>query len=345
MNRQPTFQINRRDALRYLALGGASLALAPLARAASSSTPASTAGAARAPALTGPQAPFYRFKIGDLEAVALLDGEIAGPIDQMSWWAGASPEQMKQSLHAAFLPEDTVRLSITVTLVRCEDQLVLIDAGAGNLFGPAGGKLTESLAAVGVKPEQINVVVLTHLHGDHFGGLLDANRKPAFPNAKILISRREHEFFSQPNPDFSAIKLPAEAIKQSLEGAHAYLAALKDRWEFVAGGDKPLKGIEIVDAPGHTPGHVGVLLGTGADRILHVADAAHHHAFSFDHPEWAFLFDVQPKVAEQTRRSLLERAARERLRIAGAHLPFPALGHVRKDDNGFEYVIEPWVGA
>lgn len=342
MNRQPTIQINRRDALRFLALGGATLALAPLTRASES---AAASAKASAPSLAGPQPPFYRFKIGELEAVALLDGEIAGPIDQMSWWAGATPEQMKQSLRTAFLPEDTVRLSITVLLVRCDDQLVLIDAGAGNLFGPAGGKLVQSLEAVGVKPEQIGAVVVTHLHGDHFGGLLDANRKPTFPNAKLLISRREHEFFSQPNPDLSAVKMPAEALKQSVEGAQAYLNALKDRWQFVGGGDKPIQGIEIVDAPGHTPGHVAVLIGSGPGRVLHLADAAHHHAFSFDHPEWAFVFDVQPKVAEQTRRALLERAVRERLRIGGAHLPFPSLGHVRKDETNFEYVIEPWVGA
>jgi hypothetical protein len=88
---------------------------------------------------------------------------------------------------------------------------------------------------------------------------------------------------------------------------------------------------------------VAVLLGEGPDRLLHIADAAHHHTFSFEHPEWAFVADVQPEVAKATRRALLARAAQERLRLFGAHLPFPALGHVKAIDGHYEYVIEPWV--
>jgi glyoxylase-like metal-dependent hydrolase (beta-lactamase superfamily II) len=156
------------------------------------------------------------------------------------------------------------------------------------------------------------------------------------------MNRREYEFWTQSAPDLSQVRMPDEAKRTAIANAQRYLTALKDRWHFVAPGDKPIEGFEIIDAPGHTPGHVATLIGSHDERLLHVADAAHHHAISFEHPEFAFVADVQPDIARQTRRALLDRAARERLRIFGAHLPFPALGHVRAEQEHFEYVIEPW---
>jgi glyoxylase-like metal-dependent hydrolase (beta-lactamase superfamily II) len=128
-----------------------------------------------------------------------------------------------------------------------------------------------------------------------------------------------------------------------VKNAHLYLNAFKGKWNLVKAGDKPFPGVEVVDAFGHTPGHTALLIGEGENRLLHIADAAHHHTLSFEHPEWKFVADVQPDVAVETRRRLLKRAAEERLTIFGAHLPFPALGHVRESTGHFEYEIQPWV--
>ncbi len=336
--KQPTHfasdSISRRAALRALTLGGVAIALAP--------SVISRALGATAPSLAGKQPTFYRFNIGDIEAVALNDGDIAGSLKEMAWWAGVPEAQLVTTLQSAFLPPNLVRLAVTVLLLRCGDELVLIDSGCGNLFGAIGGRLVQSLAGIGIRPEQINTVVVSHLHADHFGGLLDASKTPTFPNARLVLNRAEHAFWSQPNPDLSAVAMPDEAKRQALVNAQSYLSAFKDRWHLVAPGEKPVAGLEIIDAPGHTPGHVGVMISSRDDRLLHVADAVHHHAISFEHPEWHFVADVQPDIAEKTRRALLARAAAERLRIYGAHLPFPALGHVRKSDGHFEYVIEPW---
>jgi glyoxylase-like metal-dependent hydrolase (beta-lactamase superfamily II) len=340
MTRKPSFlssALSRRDALKLLGIGGAAAAFAPrLFSAGSADAP---------PSLAGPQPHYYRFHMGDLEAVALLDGEISGSLKDMAWWVNVPEAQLSTTLQSAFEAPNEIRLAFTVMLVRTGNELLLIDSGCGPLFGPIGGKLISSLAAIGIKPEQITTVLVSHLHGDHFGGLLDGEKRPVFPNARLLVNEREHAFWSQASPDVSAVAMPDAARRQAVDNAHAYLTALKDRWHFVKPGETPVPGVEIIDAPGHTPGHIAALLGQGDQRVLHLADAAHHHAISFEHPEWKFVADVQPEVAQQTRRTLLGRAARERLRVFGAHLPFPALGHVRAASGHFEYVIEPWAGV
>jgi glyoxylase-like metal-dependent hydrolase (beta-lactamase superfamily II) len=331
--------LSRRDALRTLTLGGVALAFAPLLGT------RARAAAATVPSLAGKQPAFYRFHIGDIEAVALNDGDIGGSLKEMAWWAGASEAKTAATLQSAFLPENIVRLAVTVLLLRCGNELVLIDSGCGNLFGPIGGRLVQSLSGIGIKPEQITTVVVSHLHADHFGGLLDTAKAPTFPNARLILNKAEQDFWLQPNPDLSGIAMPAEAKQQAVDNAHAYLETLKDRWHLVGSGAKPVPGLELVDAPGHTPGHVAVMISSGEERLLHVADAVHHHAISFDHPEWHFVGDVLPDLAEKTRRALLARASAERLRIYGGHLPFPGIGHVRKGGGHFEYLIEAWSPA
>ena len=327
--------LSRREALRYLAFSGATLALGPLLR-------PSARGADGLPILNGPQPPFYRFRIGDTEAVALTDGGIASPLSAMPWWADVPNKEVAESLQSAFLPPDVIKLAFTVLLLRTGPDLVLIDSGCGGLFGPIGGKLVSSLAAVGVKPVQISAVVLSHGHADHFGGLLDGQKALTFPNARLIINRAEHAFWLQAQPDLSAVRMPDEAKRAAVTNAQTYLTALKDHWHFVEPGSKPVTGLEVIDAPGHTPGHVAVMISSQQDRLLHVADALHHQAVSFQHPDWKFVADVLPEVAQKTRRKLMEQAASERIRVFGAHLPFPALGHVRRSDGHFEYVIEPW---
>ncbi len=335
LNSISSAQLSRRQALRFLGLTGAAAALAPLLR-------LEGRGANDPVSLAGAEPGYYRFHIGNIEAVALKDGGIFGPLSKMTWWADVSEKDMVSTLQSAFLSPNELGLAFSVLLLHVGNELVLIDSGCGPLFGPLGGQLVSSLAAVGIKPEQITAVVLSHAHGDHFGGLLDAQKSPTFKNAQLFIHETEYDFWTQAQPDMSAVRMPDEAKKEAAHNAQTYLETLKDRWQKVRGGQKLFGALEIVDAPGHTPGHSAVLISSEGESLLHVADAIHHHAVSFEHPDWKFIADVQPGVALQTRRRLLERAVTERLRLFGAHLPFPALGHVKKSDGHFEYVIEPW---
>lgn len=132
-----------------------------------------------------------------------------------------------------------------------------------------------------------------------------------------------------------------------VKGARGALEAeaLRGKWRLIAPGERLVDGLEIVDAAGHTPGQLGFLISSGGEALLHFADVANHHVLAFARPDWPFAFDVQPEVAAETRRRLLDRAAADRLRVFGAHMPFPALGHVRTRGDGFEFVIEPWVAG
>jgi glyoxylase-like metal-dependent hydrolase (beta-lactamase superfamily II) len=329
--------LSRRDALRFLGLAGSAAMLAPLAG--RSTEPAASAK----PAAVVAQPGFYRFKLGAFEATAFIDGGMAGPTAQLPFWKGRSPDEVGSALSAAFLPPDQIRIPFCVLLVRMGAELVLVDSGAGALFGPVGGQLPAQLAAAGVDPAKITAVILTHAHGDHMGGLLDpASKTPVFKNARHFIHRQEHAFWSGSSPDLSSLDMP-EADKQGfIAAAKTHLAAIT--FEQISAGDKLLDGLEIIDAPGHTAGHIAVLFSSGRDQLLHLVDTVHHHALSFAHPDWSFAFDADPAQAVATRKKLLDRAAADRLRIFGAHLPFPALGHVRSlAKDRYEHVIEAWV--
>jgi glyoxylase-like metal-dependent hydrolase (beta-lactamase superfamily II) len=319
--------LSRRDALRLFGLAGAGAFLGSTLLRAGDGAPGATPAAG--PTLAGAQPGFYRFKIGALEALAVNDGGFGMPPADSPFGIGEPREKITEVLREALAPTDMVRLPFNVLVVRMGAELLMIDAGCGSVFGPAGGRLVGNLAAAGVKPEQITGIIVSHMHGDHFGGLLDAGGQVVFKNAKVFMHRVEHAYWTEKGD----------------EGVQKYLNAFKGRWQFVAGGEKLVEGLEIVETFGHTPGHVAIAITSGDEQLFHFVDVVHHHAISFAHPEWVMQYDVQPDVAIATRKRVLERVAADRLRVFGAHMPFPALGRVRKAGAAYEYVIEPWVSA
>ncbi len=328
--------LTRREALRFFGLSAATTLVAPGLLGAADEQPKN------APAVIGAQPGFYRFNIGSFEAIALFDGGMAGPATQLQLWNGHTADEMAGEFKNAFLPTDRLRLPFCVLLVRIGSELVLIDSGAGSLFGPIGGQLPGHLAAAGIKPSDITAVILTHAHGDHMGGLLDpVTQKPVFKNARHFVHRREFDFWNGSSPDLSKLNLPEADRQGFIAGARTHLAAIP--FDKIKGGDKLLDGIEIIDAPGHTPGHIALLFSSGDEQLLHVVDCVHHHAISFAQPDWSICFDADPATAIATRKRILDRAAADRLRIFGGHLPFPSVGHVRILAKGrYEHVIEPW---
>jgi glyoxylase-like metal-dependent hydrolase (beta-lactamase superfamily II) len=333
----------RREVLGFLGLaGGGALLGGSLLRAADA--PAAVAASRGAPAsLAGTQAGYYRFKIGAFEALSLQDGGMTPPSSESPFGVGEAPDAVAKALDEAMLPAAQVDVPFNVLLVRTKSELVLVDTGCGSLFGPMGGRLLASMAAAGVRADQITGVFITHAHGDHFGGLLDSETgKPTFANATHFISRSEHAFWTASNPDVSGMAVSPDGRAGSVAGAQRALGVLKDRWQLVAAGDRVLDGIELIDAAGHTPGHLAMLFSSGDEQLLNFADAAHHHAITFAHPEWRFAYDGDAAMAVTARRRLFDRAAADRLRLWGTHMAFPALGRVKRAGGAYEFVQEPY---
>ena len=325
----------RRDALKIAGAAGVMAALPwsgmPVAEAA-------------APSLKGPQAGgYYRFAIGDIEAIVISDGDLSFKPIQPTWAPEASKEELDGMLRSAFLPTDRLTLDVNTLLLKIGGELVLVDTGAGGLFGPTLGKQRERLAAAGVQPAQVTAVVISHAHGDHFGGLLDGAGKPVFPNAAYFASKTEVDYWTGPDPDMSKLRIPGENKKVFAANAKRFLGAIKDRLTPVSAGQKILPGMEVLSAPGHTPGHIALLISSGKEALLNSADTVHHHVLMFAHPEWTSYFDSDPSMGAETRRKLLDRAATDGLRVLGYHLPFPGIGHVRTaKGGGFKWLPEPW---
>ncbi|MEW6719192.1 MAG: MBL fold metallo-hydrolase, partial [Thermodesulfobacteriota bacterium] len=302
------------------------------------------AAASAAPSLKGEHGGgYYRFSVGGIEAVVISDGGIEFQPVQPTWAPEAGKEEVEATLRSAFLPTDRLNLEVNVLLLKAGGETILVDTGAGKLFGPALGKLRGRMGAAGVNPEQVTGIVLSHAHGDHYGGLLDDAGKPVYPNATYFASKAEIDYWTGQNPDVSKLRLPKEQIDQFLANARKHLGAIKEKLTPVEPGKKIVEGVEVVEAYGHTPGHIALLITSGNEALLNAADTAHHYVLMFAHPEWTATFDSDPQQAAKTRRRILDRAAADRIRVLGYHLPYPGLGHVKATKKGaFKWVPEPW---
>jgi glyoxylase-like metal-dependent hydrolase (beta-lactamase superfamily II) len=277
---------------------------------------------------------YYRMNVGDFEVTALYDGYIV--LDQKL--LKGVKEKDVQSLLARMFVENSkgVQTAVNAYLINTGSNLILVDTGAAKCFGPTLGVIGDNLRAAGYDASQVDTVLMTHLHGDHACGLLAADGKAAFPNATVYVSKQEVGFWL--NKDVMA-KAPEGAqpfFKMAQDSVAPYVSAGKLR-EF-DGGATILPSIVSVPAPGHTPGHEGYLFSSAGQQILVWGDIVHSHAVQFMRPEVAIEFDVDSKQAIATRKKLFADTAKKKLWVAGAHLPFPGIGHVRAEKKGYAWV-------
>jgi glyoxylase-like metal-dependent hydrolase (beta-lactamase superfamily II) len=275
---------------------------------------------------------FFRFMLGDFEVTAINDGTTELPVDKLL--KNTSSEKVDQSLAKSFL-KSPLETSFNGFLVNTGTKLVLIDTGAGNLFSPTLGKLLANLKASGYQPEQVDEIYITHMHPDHVGGLL-ADGKAAFPNAIVRADKREGDYWLS---DTNAAKAPDE-MKGFFQGAKAalgpYVAAGK--YQPFSGNSDLVPGVKAVSTIGYTPGHTSYVVESQGQKLVVIGDLIHVGAIQFPDPTVVIGFDTDSKSAEAERQKLFAAAAKDGFLLAGAHLSFPGVGHLRADGKGYDWL-------
>lgn len=255
------------------------------------------------------------FNVGTIKLTALHDAQYVVPNDGKTFGVGANPAAVTDVLRAAAAPTDRITLSVNALLVRTGRRVLLIDTGMGPM---AHGSLVASLHEGGVSPKAVTDILLTHSHGDHIGGLLDANGGLEFPKATVRMSSAEWAFFQKNGP-----AKVVEAISKHVRTFEP--------------GARIAPGVTSVALAGHTPGHVGYEIASKDTRLLDIGDLAHSSIVSLQKPEWAVQFDKDDSVAKATRLATLARLAKDQELVYSPHFPFPGVGHIVAQGDGFAW--------
>jgi glyoxylase-like metal-dependent hydrolase (beta-lactamase superfamily II) len=297
------------------------------------------AGHAAAP-LVGTQAPgYYRMMLGDYEITALSDGSHAFPIDTVM--THVTPATIQQDLSSADLAQP-VQGSINAFLINTGKKLILVDAGAGALYGDCCGKLLGNLRAAGYRPEQVDELLITHLHKDHAGGIM-AQGAAAFPNAVLRLSQAEADYWLTPANKAKAPEFLSTFFDAAKAAVAPYQAA--GRYQPYGKFGQLEAGIEALPAPGHTPGHAMYLVQNKSQQLLIWGDIIHVSAIQLPHPEATVKYDSSEDDAHGTRVRLLQMAASKHMIVGAAHIAFPGLGHIRQRDGAYDWLPVNYDGA
>lgn len=281
---------------------------------------------------------YYRMMVGQFEVTALYDGQIDLDANLL---LNLDKREVQRLLARQFIAGPKMQTAVNAYLINTGNKLVLVDAGAAKLFGPSLGNIVDNLKAAGYRPEQVDVVLVTHLHGDHVNGLVTPDGQRVFANAEVWSAKADNDFWLS---EEIAAKAPKEAqgfFKMSRDAAAPYLAAGK--WKTFDSDRELLAGVRSVDTHGHTPGHSSYLFESAGQQLMILGDLVHNHAVQFAKPEVAMEFDVDKKQAVTARKRVFAQAARQKLMVAGMHLPFPGVGHVRHEPKGgYAWVPAPF---
>jgi glyoxylase-like metal-dependent hydrolase (beta-lactamase superfamily II) len=290
---------------------------------------------AKAPMQTKQAPGFYRMKVGEIEMTAIIDGSIELGL---SMFPKADKPEAEHLLEDAGRPKAGAPAAINAFVLNAGDKLVLLDTGCGAFFGPQAGNLGDNLRASGYDPAAIDIVLLTHMHPDHIGGMVGNDGKPVFPNAQVQVSEADFKYWT----DESRLSRAPAAAKPFFKFARDVAKVYQGRIIQFGNGFEPASGLSMQTAPGHTPGHCMVRLSSGKDQLLIWGDIVHAAALQFPHPDWAISFDVDQGLAVTTRKRVFDEVATDNIPVAGAHLDFPGIGRVGREAGAYTYHPAFW---
>ena len=281
-----------------------------------------------------------RFLLGDFQCTVLTDGPFqVGP--PASAFVGASEQELTEILRDAFLPTEMISLQQNMLLIETGRERILFDSGAGRapeyggkIFGPTTGRVLDTMHKIGISPDDIDIIALTHAHPDHCWGLTDPAGEPIYKNARILINKVEFEHWmsaqNASSPEFARDRL-------TFQGAYANLSPYRDRTSFISDREEPIQGIKTIVAAGHSPGHTMYQIESAGEKLLQWGDLAHHPVL-IARPELSIVFDFDPQKAAQSRLKVFDWVTNERMEVFACHFGFPGLGHLRRTSAGYDWV-------
>jgi len=278
--------------------------------------------------------PVYHRRMGEFVVTALSDGILVRTHEMM---IGVTEEESRSRLAAAFRSE--IAISVNAFLLRRGGEVILIETGSGNYFGPVAGHLLANLRRAGVEPGEVKAILLTHMHPDHSAGLTDlASGRANYPNAELIVHENEPRHWF----DDAAMARGTERERRLMfQQAREQTAPYRDRMRLFKSGEI-LPGIIAIPAHGHTPGHTAYLIESGGERLLIWGDTVHIPEVQVPRPEVAMVVDTDPAAAVASRRRIFDMAASERLLVTGMHLHFPGFGHLARDNGRYAFVPEAW---
>ena len=321
MSLDKDFAFSRRGLMK----GAAAAGLATTAAGAVSS-----GASAKAPFIGAERPGYYRFDLGEFEVTTLFDGAIKLDGPHPIFGQNVEEADVHSLAEENFLPPTQMVIGFTPVLVNTGEQVVMFDSGNGAGRRPDAGHLATLLEQAGFATDEIDLVVLTHFHPDHIGGLME-DGAPLFPNASYVTNEVEFDFWSAEDKLTGNTERVAKLTQSNV-------VPLAEKTSFIKAGSDVVSGITAVDAAGHTPGHTAFHIESAGKRLMVTADTANHYVMSLQRPDWHVRFDMDKDAATAARKSVFGMIAADRIPFTGYHMPSPAVGYVEAIDGGFRYV-------
>jgi glyoxylase-like metal-dependent hydrolase (beta-lactamase superfamily II) len=249
-------------------------------------------------------------------------------------------------LRANFM-QPVIQITTNMLVVDAGRERILIDTGFGEKLGPSFGSfpaLEANLRRAAIAPESIDLVVTSHGHLDHIGGLVTKSGVLAFPKAQFVFVDTEWNYWtgSRHESEVNNSSMPDPFKKGTITAARENLPAVAAQSRFVKQGGEIINGVHYIAAPGHSPSHASILVASGNEQFVYMGDIAHNPVTSLQHPDWTPVFDYDPAQAIKSRKGVLDRVATDRVMVMGCHFPFPGIGHVVRHDGAYHWEAAQW---